>query len=297
MSAQTPYQLELNTYVWTLKGPDASRFLSGVSSPHINRSGYQDKQFSGRGLFLNPKGKLLAPYIFRHLAHDHVELRLDLFDQIDQINQALFNEIDSILIADKVEMTKISEKVYRVFDEEFKIKYADPFNDRSDDLLAMGGESKIPLTFLDMPSYEVWGENPGFESIESDKLNSCEFSSRYLRFPTEAQAGDLPLEFCYKDAISFFKGCYRGQETISMATFRGKLTKSLCVVESDKALNVMDEVTDKEGAKLGVIRKVVKDNFALALLKFKTPDVIETSSGQNITIVERLVPETNERFK
>ncbi|GEM_PF-3526673 len=61
--------------------------------------------------------------------------------------------------------------------------------------------------------------------------------------------GSTPLELGMRDAVSYSKGCYLGQEAIAMMTYRGKLRRHLCWTQAD-------DVDDAAAAALVVGTKI-----------------------------------------
>lgn len=308
----------IKTEIWTLRGPDAERFLNGLSTMHVSRSAPQGEKLCGRGLFLDPKGKLLAPLVFVRDSSESVRLRLDVGchtrgNTVTELNQSLYDHLSAIIIADDVVIERSPAQVTIAWSAKLAQTVSSeplpPWRPNADDkvyvLGAANGLEVIPLPHLGPHAFELWADADALAPVVSgveiseDQLRDIYFAARYLEFPEALRVGDLPLEFALYDAISFFKGCYRGQETIARATYRGKLVKGLCEMSFATTLDVNDnQLVSPEGQIVGELRYLSTDRRrALGLLRFDVSDVRTATFGVAVTGVTRLVQEHNERFR
>ena len=308
------------TEIWVFEGPDALRFLNGITTAHLSRTEPGTPSFCGRGLFLDPKGKILAPFIFLKASELRILLRLDIGchtrePAVAELNQSLFDHVAALIIADDLQVSRHPAAVAQVWGNTFK-EYA-PRNPlpclrpQAQDVLSVPGTYLtahcLPTPHLGPDSFELWprdpdGDLPDFvgKELSTRELEERFFAARYLEFPNELRVGDLPLEFGFVDAISFFKGCYRGQEIIARVTYRGKLVKGLCELEFAKALEVKDtQLINTADQIVGELRVVHDDRKrAFAVLRFDAGEGVCTAIAKNPVLrTERLAKEVNELFR
>jgi folate-binding protein YgfZ len=98
----------------------------------------------------------------------------------------------------------------------------------------MGGEP-LPTRWLQLPREQL----PALVALltGAGATIGCHAAYDALRLldgvPTlklDIEDGSLPIEVGLKDAVSFRKGCYVGQEAIAMMTYRGQLRRHMCWV-------------------------------------------------------------------
>lgn len=309
----------IKSEMWTFEGRDALRFLNGISTPHLTRTGSLQGPLCGRGLFLDPKGKLLAPFVYLKHSDTKLQLRLDIGPHSSErsaaeLNQSLGDHISALIIADDVTLSRHMVEVVQAWDKSKSFAPLEAPKSEAQDMVysAIVEEENswlLPTPHLGAGAFELW--STGIQSTQSwaafgghqmsfEELSEKLFSQKYLEFPAQLKVGDLPLEFGFADAISFFKGCYRGQEIIARVTFRGKLVKGLCELSFHSHLHVGDtQIVNDEGQIVGEIRAINMDaNRALAVLRFDAGQKL--CSGQDkvlVKSVERLVKEVNEQFR
>jgi folate-binding protein YgfZ len=69
---------------------------------------------------------------------------------------------------------------------------------------------------------------PDIAEVSMEALNLHRIESGIPWFGVDLNENQLPLEAGLKNAISYTKGCYLGQEIIARATYRGHLNRKLC---------------------------------------------------------------------
>lgn len=321
-AAHADYFRSIKTEIWVFRGPDALRFLNGISTPHLTRSVPGGALLSGRGLFLDPKGKILAPFFFVKENEQLIRLRLDVGchtrnESAAELNQSLYDHINALIIADNLEIERHKIQILQVWSADAASHVSsqplEATRPQAEDLLFLASEYLGNLCFrvpcLGSDAFELWPKNleddlvlpvSGSE-ISQERMNQILFDQRYLEFPNQLHVGDLPLEFGFSDSISFFKGCYRGQETIARATYRGKLVKSLCEMTFLHPVDIQDlQIVNEESQIVGEIRVLTEDRLkALGLLRFDAQEKSLTTALSKVPLVqvERLVKETNEKFR
>lgn len=298
------------------EGADALRFLNGLCTAHITRQASSGQRICGRSLFLDVKGKLIAPFIYIVDSASKVRLRVDTgghssLQMVQQMTTSLMDQLNSLIIADDVCIRREPVDIYFCWNADLakhvsSVPLPGIKPESKDQIYLLGdmwGYECLPRPHLGSNAFELWA-TPRAESlsgvdISESHLNEIFFENNFLEFPSQLKVGDLPLEFKLEDAISFFKGCYRGQEVIARATFRGKLVKSLCKVEFAYMLPVGENsITNQNGQVVGEIRSLSEDQrHALAILRFDAEDFFVSETKIKIVNILRLVPELNEAFR
>jgi folate-binding protein YgfZ len=102
-------------------------------------------------------------------------------------------------------------------------------------------------------------------------LGACEFERLRIergvpRFGVDADAETIPLEARLEPAISYAKGCYMGQETISRIHHMGHVNRLLARLKFEGPAPAPGAPVLKDGAEVGKITSAAGD-LALAMVK------------------------------
>jgi folate-binding protein YgfZ len=73
----------------------------------------------------------------------------------------------------------------------------------------------------------------GVTPVGLDALEILRLEAGYPRYGVDVDENTIILEAGYKDAISFNKGCYLGQEVVARATHIGRVNKNLVQFQTD----------------------------------------------------------------
>src|SRR5437879_11947778 len=89
-----------------------------------------------------------------------------------------------------------------------------------------------------IPKYEAQAVWQGFllkgvTPVGQDALEILRLEAGYPRYGVDVDENTIILEAGYKDAISFTKGCYLGQEVVARATHIGRVNKNLVQFQTD----------------------------------------------------------------
>ena len=224
-------------------GADTLRFLSGMWTCDIKRAADQGRGATGRGFLLNSKGKLVSEAQFYVVSKNEI-----LFSIPSGYGLPVKNALEKLLVADDVELKNdtpfddvwVVPQLPTEFQKEwnFNAKHFDwKIPDALDKVFASYESDSlvlIPKLTLGDSHGELWIKKNHSQSLIEKLGGSIEFISDIDSFRTQAivpawgvdfKTDDLILEFPHKDAISFFKGCYIGQEVVARATYRGRLNK------------------------------------------------------------------------
>ncbi len=117
---------------------------------------------------------------------------------------------------------------------------------------------------------EVLDERPPGEEADDEEVERWRIESRIPRWGREIDDRILPAEAGLDEThISFSKGCYPGQEPIARQRYRGKVNRTLRVLEIDGEAEPGDELL-LEGKKVGRITSAVP-GLALAYVRVEVP--------------------------
>ena len=144
---------------------------------------------------------------------------------------------------------------------------------------------------------DVGGRGVGFTAFEAAR-----FEAGIPRFGVEMDETHLPPEAgLERDAISYTKGCYTGQETIARIRTYGSVTKALRglrLADDLAALPVKGDKLLKDGREVGTVASALKSpalgaNFALAYVRKEcnapgTELLLRSSTGESAVMVVTL---------
>ena len=111
-------------------------------------------------------------------------------------------------------------------------------------------------------------ETPSGNEISPMEWEWIRIQSRVPRWGDDLDESVLPHEaWLDQDAISFTKGCFLGQEVVCRIDTRGRSTRFLRVVNSERRLEVGDEISN-DGKVLGTITSVAQSDGGYCALAF-----------------------------
>jgi folate-binding protein YgfZ len=143
-------------------------------------------------------------------------------------------------------------------------------------VVVFGEESGIPNTEFGEPASEVL--DAGLEpTLALDELERMRIEARIPAWGKEVDDSILPAEAGLDEThVSFTKGCYPGQEPIARLRHRGKVNRSLRVLEV-VAAEPGDEVRNG-GKVVGRVTSAVPGR-ALAYVRVEVPSDVELAVG------------------
>ncbi len=223
-------------------GPDAADFLQRMLSNDV-------EQAPCRAMLLTPKARLIAPLVVvRRAAEDFLLLT----------EPGLGDAVSSALLR-----AKFAAKVEVEPEEHVSV-------------IALGEEGEIPNDELGEPGAELLDSDaePTLSETESERLR---IEGARPAWGKELDDSILPAEAGLDEThVSFTKGCYPGQEPIARLRYRGKVNRSLRVLEVEGA-DPGDEI--RHGDKVvGRVTSAVDDR-ALAYVRVEVPAEAEISVG------------------
>jgi len=140
----------------------------------------------------------------------------------------------------------------------------------------------------------------GVTPVGLDALEILRLEAGYSRYGVDVDENTIILEAGYKDAISFNKGCYLGQEVVARATHIGRVNKNLIQFQTDsdhvpnpksklhasgKEAGYVTSAAFSPGLKAVVGLGYAQRDFA----KVGTKLAVESGSGPLPTVITKLV--------
>lgn len=226
-----------------VSGNDALRFMQGMWTADMKLAAAHAPSSLGAYL-LDLKAKPISPAQILCLSGNEFYLMLP-----KGRGQAVCEALDRYLVADDVEL-KLFEtqaapfQVLEVFEnpfidsnpegvEAFRVK-APIALDKSRVFGAIREETEnayvLPVGELNNSNYQVWYEAssqiPPYVALRESQLHELYVKAGRPIWDRDYGPESLILEFPYHSKISFYKGCYIGQEVVARATYRGQIAKA-----------------------------------------------------------------------
>ena len=224
-------------------GKDRLTFLNGLLTNDVSKL---TEGVGMRSALLNTKARVLAD-LYLYAREDDL-----LVDTGDVVGANVREILDRFIITENVQVKDISSEFVHLSlqgqqasdnaRELFGITLADI---KSLQTKTIGptvivnrdrtGQSGYDLIIPNDEAEAVWqglllkGVTPvGLEAIEILRLEAG-----YPRYGVDVDENTIILEAGYKDAISFSKGCYLGQEVVARATHIGRVNRNLVQFKTD----------------------------------------------------------------
>jgi tRNA-modifying protein YgfZ len=228
----------------SVAGPDAEDFLQRMLSNDVTRAPCQ-------ALLLTPKARVIAPLTV---------VRRDPEDFLLLTEPGLGEAVRSALLrarfAAKVEIEPEDHRSVVVFD---------------------GAAEGIPSSEFGEPGAEILDAELE-PTLAGEELERMRIEAKIPAWGKEVDDSILPAEAGLDEThISFTKGCYPGQEPIARLRHRGKVNRSLRVLEVDAAAPG-DEI--RQGDKVvGRVTSAVSGK-ALGYVRVEVPADVELAVGE-----------------
>lgn len=265
---------------WILvKGKDAERFLQGMGTNHISFCIAESKKNHGepyvsRGFALDTKGRPVSPWTF-------LAWKGEIWLSVpSESKEKLMQHLDHYIIADDVSLTpefsiQNFTRSYFVFADSNEIKKLASANlvSEAKDLVARGEIKNSKELWLPVHGgFEVWTESDlplGHREMTQEEYTNLRIERGIPEWQQEYNSETLILEMPLDAEISFYKGCYIGQEVVARGTFRGKMPKGLARFNSAEELSLGLVYLEEAGEErpVGKITSVAKTH-ALGILRF-----------------------------
>ena len=234
-----------------VKGPDAASYLQAMVSNDVEALGPDE---SCEALLLTPKARVIAPLtVYRRGADDYL----------------LLTEPE---LAERLRSTLLRSR--------FAAKVAiEP--EQHESALVVGRETPpgaVANREYGVAAYEVLdAELPSWGEIGDDELERMRIRAGTPRYGREIDDRVLPAEAgLERTAIDFEKGCYPGQEPVARQHYRGRVNRSLRVLEIDGAeLPEYDAELTLDGKVVGRVTSAALEGdtvIALGYVRVEVPE-------------------------
>jgi tRNA-modifying protein YgfZ len=244
-----------------VRGPDAASYLQAMVSNDVEALGPGE---SCEALLLTAKGRVIAPMtVYRRAADDYV----------------LLTERE---LADTLRATLVRSRFAAKVDIELE-EHAS--------VLVVGRETPpggVANREYGVAAYELIDEEtPAWGEIGAEELELLRIRAGIPRYGRELDDRVLPAEAGLdRTAIDFEKGCYPGQEPVARQHYRGRVNRTLRVLEleGDEVPEYDAELT-YEGKTVGRVTSAARDGggvIALGYVRVEVPDDAELRLGERI---------------
>ncbi len=235
-------------------GPDATAYLQAMVSNDVEALGIGD---ACEALLLTPKARVIAPLVV---------LRRGVDDFLLLTEEGL---------GERVRATLVRSRFAAKCDIEPEQHHA---------AVVLGEGAGIPTSDYGVEAYEVLDE-PLEPTVGDDELELLRIKAGTPRFGHELDDRVLPAEAGLEErAIDFEKGCYPGQEPIARQHYRGRVNRTLRLLELGGAeLPDDDSELTYEGKAIGRITSTARDGdvvVALAYVRVEVPRDAELTIGE-----------------
>ena len=270
------FSVLLKRDVLKVEGPDAATFLQGQVSQEVETLKPGQSAFS---FLLEPRGQIEG------------------FFRVSRADTDLFY----------LDTEPMFGAALRASLERFKLRTKAEFTDLEWDMIAVRGVAEISESFVaDFVAPAFWPGMAGFDLLGSSvssptKVETQGFYEK-VRLSTglpvmgrEIMSGGIPNESgVLSMAVSFNKGCYRGQELVERISARKGGRQQVQRFKSTKELHAEDELYDENGEILGKIYSASIDGDSFVAMGVAKPGFasMRTSDGSLVlssTILDEIV--------
>jgi folate-binding protein YgfZ len=227
-----------------VRGPDATAYLQAMVSNDVEVLGIGD---ACEALLLTPKARVIAPLVV---------LRRRVDDFLLLTEKGLGDVVGAALLRSR-----------------FAAK-CDIEPEAHDVAVVLGEASGIRTSDYGIEAYEVLDEALA-PTVEDDELELLRIRAGTPRFGREIDDRVLPAEAALDArAVDFEKGCYPGQEPIARQHYRGRVNRTLRLLELDGTeVPEYDAKVSHEGKAVGRITSAARDGDVIAALGYVRVEV------------------------
>jgi folate-binding protein YgfZ len=226
-----------------VSGPDAEDYLQRMLSNDVAALAAGDVCDA---LLLTAKARVIAPLVVFRRADDDFLLLTE-----PELGERVRAELTRMRFAAKTEIEPEEHSSTLIFDEQ-----------------PQGG---IRNNEYGRAAWELLDADVEGERVAADELERLRIEARTPRYGREIDDRVLPAEAgLVERAVSMTKGCYPGQEPIARQQYRGKVNRTLRVLEVEQPVQPEDELL-YEGKTVGRITSAA-DGLALAYVRTSVPN-------------------------
>jgi folate-binding protein YgfZ len=235
-----------------ITGKDRVSFLNGLLTNDLS----QLKENSGQhSALLNSRARVLADL---HLYSQTDSLLIDtgaspalhvkeILDRFIITEDVQINDATSDLVEMTIQGPKSSEAIKQVLGTDvYDLKRFEQRDLGPSMIIARDrtGQSGYDIILPVLEAEPVWhgfllnGGEIGLNPIGSQALEILRLEAGYPKYAADMDENTIVLEAGFKDALSFNKGCYLGQEVVARATHIGRVNKQLVGLEIETKASV-----------------------------------------------------------
>jgi tRNA-modifying protein YgfZ len=239
-----------------VRGPDAASYLQAMVSNDVEALGVGD---ACEALLLTAKARVIAPLVV---------LRRGVDDFLLFTEQGLGDRVQAALIRSRFAARSEIEP------------------EEHTSVVLLGEGEGIPTADFGVPAVEVLDAELE-PTLEDDELELLRIRAGTPRFGREIDDRVLPAEAGLDaHAIDFEKGCYPGQEPIARQHYRGRVNRTLRVLEIDGSdVPGYDAELTFEGKTVGRVTSAARDGdrvTALGYVRVEVPRDAELRLGDRL---------------
>jgi folate-binding protein YgfZ len=227
-----------------VRGPDAATYLQAMVSNDVEALGIGD---ACEALLLTAKARVIAPLVVLRRAVDDFLL------------------LTEPGLGERVRATLVRSRFAAKCEVELETHSA---------AVVLGASEGIPTVDYGVPAVEVL-DDPLEPTMEDDELELLRIRAGTPRFGREIDDRVLPAEAGLDArAVDFEKGCYPGQEPIARQHYRGRVNRTLRVLEiqgSEPAAHDAELVYD--GKVVGRVTSTARDGERMVGLGYVRVEV------------------------
>jgi folate-binding protein YgfZ len=227
-----------------VRGPEAASYLQAMVSNDVEALGIGD---ACEALLLTPKARIIAPLVVLRRGVDDFLLLTE-----DGLGERLRATLVRSRFAAKCEIEPEAHCA----------------------LVVLGEADGIPTSDYGVEAYEVL-DGALEPTVGEGELELLRIRAGTPRFGREIDDRVLPAEAGLDArAVDFEKGCYPGQEPIARQHYRGRVNRTLRLLELDgTALPEYDAEVSHEGKVVGRITSAARDGAVVAALGYVRVEV------------------------
>lgn len=244
--------------VFKVSGKDARRYLNNRLSNDLRTATPGSAVVAGA---LTPQGKVEGLFVAYVVADDLFYLVSD-----GGARQTLFSALSRYIVADRVSIVDCtSESVvgHRASQDLSALAFGDEYTALSCPRQRIDAEGRDFLVIGATPESIVpkveslWGR-----PLSDHQYNLARFSQGFAQYPGEINDTTILTETGAREAVSFTKGCYVGQEVIERSDAIGKLPRTLERVVLERSVDIAPDskiATSDSGQTLGKVMSSFQD--------------------------------------
>ena len=213
-----------------VRGPDAASYLQAMMSNDVEALGIGG---ACEALLLTPKARVIAPLVVLRRAVDDFLLLTE---------PGLGEPVRSTLARSR-------------FSAKCEVE-----QEQHESVVVLGASEGIPTSDYGVPAVEVL-DDARQPTVEDDELELLRIRAGTPRFGREIDDRVLPAEAGLESrAVDFEKGCYPGQEPVARQHYRGRVNRTLRVLEiAGPEPPAYDAELKSEGKIVGRVTSTARD--------------------------------------